>query len=808
MVGDMYQGNKVKLSVFLLSLSLVLSGCETEEEAAEGHLEKGIELLEKGDFAAAQLELKSAKKGNKSTADTYFYLALLDEKAKHYLSMQDNLKKTLKLKPEHQQARVKLGKLELLMGELDIADEHAEIMLSKNPQDIDALVLKSSILLKQNEQEKAQGFIDQIIALDPINIDGLTLQAMILMKQAKPTEALELIDKAIKADEKNISLHVFKIKIHGQQKDVEAVINDYLILTSLFPGNEQYKITLAKLYTQSKKLDEAEKLLRDLVATRPNQTKPKILLLEFLTVTKSDQVNQQIDTFTKQLSGKPKQLLNFSKWTLAKGNTEKAKDMLNQIVTQEGHTKVGIEANILLAKIAFDTREYATTKKIAKEILSDKPDQLEAKLLQVRLLLIKEEYDLAKTYLGKVIWSHPKSDEALVLLAQYYLVQGDKRQAQTKFKAALDLNSANIQAFIPVYSGLIAQNDNKYARQVLMKALRKNPQQVVLIQKLVELDIQEKKWQEATNAARQLARIPQQRSLAKFYMANILQKQGECDNSMLIYKELIKEFPEQIRVLQGMRACYEILKKRSDFVVFLNEHLQENNDNIAATLVLSDLHVEDNKYKKAIKLLSALIEKKPKAVFLRQRLAKIYLKLEKPNEAILVYQQGLLALPDNIRLSLSLASLYEQQKQYDKAIRVYEKLHVRNPDLQVVNNNLAVLLVEHFATEDNLQRAFQLVDSFATSEQAYYKDTYAWVLLHMGRINEATEIFKKLIIKSPNVPVFRYHLGYAEFKNENNSSAFSQVSQAIDLAKLGENFPELPLAEKLMVKIVDRMQGR
>ncbi len=353
----MGQGKKVKLYIFLLSLSFVLSGCETEEEAAEAHLEKGIELLEKGDFAAAQLELKSANKGNKSTADTYFYLALLDEKAKHYLSMQDNLKKTLKLEPEHQQARVKLGKLELLMGEVGTATEHAEILLVKNPQDIEALVLKSSILLKQSKQDDAKVVIDQVMELDPANIDGLTLHAMILMQQDKPDEALGLINKAIKEDEKNISLHVFKISIHGKQQDTEAVFNDYLILIRLFPDNDNYKITLAKLYTQSSKPVEAEKLLRNLVAARPNQIKPKILLLEFLIATTSDKVNLQIATFTQQLSNKPKLLLDFAKWMLAKGNTEEAKGMLNQVVSKEGYTGLGIDADILLAKIAFDTRD-------------------------------------------------------------------------------------------------------------------------------------------------------------------------------------------------------------------------------------------------------------------------------------------------------------------------------------------------------------------------------------------------------------------------------------------------------------------
>ncbi len=804
----MYQGNKVILSCFLLSLCLVLSGCETEEEAAEGHLERGIELLEKGDFAAAQLELKSAKKGNKSTADTYFYLALLDEKAKHYLAMQDNLKKTIKLEPGHQQARVKLGKLELLMGEVDTANEHADFLLTKNPQDIEALVLKSSILLKQSKQGEAIAVIDQIIALDPGNVDGLTLRAMILLQQKQPIEALALIDKAIEVDHKNISLHVFKIKIHGQQKDVDAVINDYLMLIQLFPEKDNFKITLAKIYTQSKKLEEAEKLLQDLVAERPKQINPKILLLEFLTLTDSGRVNQQINAFSQQLSNKPKQLFDFAKWMLAKGKSQKAKEILTQVVSEEGYTELGIGANVLLAKMAFDARDYSVTKKIATDILHEVPNQLEAKLLQVRLLLVKEQYDEAKTYLGKVIWSHPKSDEALVLLAQYYVVNGDRKQAQIKFKAALDINPANIQAFVPIYNKLIAKNDNKYARQILAKALRKNPQQVVLIQKLIELNIQEEAWQAADKAARQLARVPKQRNLATYYLARISQQQGECEKAIVIYKELINEFPEQLRVLQNMQACYKVLDKRPELIVFLKKHIEQNKNNIAATIVLSDLYVEAKKYKAAINLLNALINEEPRVIQLRQKLAKIYTILGKPDKASSVYQQGLKVFPGNIRLSLALTSLYEQQEHYNEAIKIYEQLHDENPDLQVVNNNLAVLLVENFATEDNLQRAFQLVESFATSEQTYYQDTYAWVLLHRGQINEATEILKKLVLKKPEVPVFRYHLAVAEFKNENNSSAFSQVSQAIELAKQGKTFPELKLAEEFMVKIVNKMQGR
>ncbi|NOR79592.1 MAG: tetratricopeptide repeat protein [Methyloprofundus sp.] len=808
MITNFHQANKLKLSILAVSLSLVLSGCETEEEVAEGHLEKGIELLKKGDYAAAQLELKSAKKGSKSTADTYYYLALLDEKAKHYLAMQDNLQKTLDLEPGHQQARIKLGKLELLMGNMDKANEHVEVLLTKNAQDSEALNLKASVLLKQQKKDEALAIINHILELDPVNIEGLSLQAMILAQQEQLAEALLVINKAIELDEKNLTLHFFKIKTHGQQQDVEAITNDYLTLIALYPDNDSYKITLARIYTQTKKLDKAEKVLRDLVVAEPSQIKPKILLLEFLRATKNDKVDRQIEEFTQQLAKQPKQLFGFAKWMLAKGNMSGATELLKQVVTTEGYSKTGVEANILLAKIAFDTRDYPATKKIVADILQEVPDELGAKLLQARLLLVKEEYTQAKAYLDKIIWTHPKSDEALVLLAQFYLVQGDRSQAFKKFKGALNLNPGNLQAFTPVYNDLIAKNDGKYARQILLKALRKKPQQTLFLKKLIELNISEERWQEATQVTIQLAKIPKQKNQAKFYLANIFQGQSECEKSVVLYKELIREFPGQIRVLQAMSACYKTLDKQSEMIGFLHEQLDANKDNIAATIVLSDLYVAEKKYKSAIKLLNTLIEKQPGSVLVRRKLAKIYLTLGESNKALSVYQQGLQVLPGNIRLSLALTSLYEKQKLYAEAVKIYEQLHRQNPDLQVVNNNLAVLLVEHFATDDNLQRALQLVDSFAESEQAYYQDTYAWVLLHTGQISDALDLLKKLIIKAPDVPVFRYHLGVAEFENGDNSRAFAQVSQAIELAKQGKSFSDRELAEKLIVKIANKMQGR
>ena len=807
MMGNIHIKNKVTASILAVSLSLALVGCETEEEAAENHLKRGKELLEKGDFAAAQLELKTAKQGNKSTGETYFYLALLDEKARNYYAMQDNLEKTLKLEPEHQQAHIKLGKLKLLMGEVGKAHEHADVLLAKNPQDTEALVLKSSALLREKKQDEALTIINSILEANAVHVEALTLKSMALMQQDKKVEALALMGKAIAEDERNVALHLFKVQIHAKQNDVDAVIKDYLTLISLFPENDTYKITLAKVYAKSGKADEAESLLRGLVVAKPNELTPKILLLEFLAATASDKVDAQIQVFSDKLAKQPKQLFDFSKWMLAKGNGPRAKELLQQVVAVERNSDTGIEANILLAKIAFDSADYAGTEKIATDILAASPNQVDAKLLKVRLLLITEQYGQAHTYLDKIIWSHPKSDEALVLMAQVYLVEGDRQKALNTFKSALNINPANTQAVLATFNHLMAQQDTKYARELIEKALRKEPKNLVFIQKIVQLDLLEEKWDEASKAVAQLARLAKGQDLAKFYQANIFQGQGKYEQAIAAYKEILVKFPQQRQVLQNLSVCYEKLNKRSGMLSFLQNKIKENKDNMAAVLLLSELYVKDKKYTKATSLLKKLIKDQPQIALAQHHLATVYIAMGKADKAISVYQDGLKAHPKNIRLSLALASLYEQKKKFNLAVGIYDQLIENAPELDVAANNLATLLVDHYPTAENLKRAQQLTESFENSEQAYYQDTYAWVLLNSGDIKGALKIFEQLIIKSPKVPVFRYHLGVAEYKNGNNSAALVQIDQAIELAKQGALFPERKVAEKMKQEIINKIRG-
>ena len=175
--------------------------------------------------------------------------------------------------------------------------------------------------------------------------------------------------------------------------------------------------------------------------------------------------------------------------------------------------------------------------------------------------------------------------------------------------------------------------------------------------------------------------------------------------------------------------------------------------------------------------------------------------------ALSAFQEGLNHNPDAIRLSLSLADFYQQQGDNDLAVSIYEGLLARNPNLNGVINSLAVLLTDQYSSAEMLKKAVQLTERFKDSDQAYYRDTYAWALIKQGKVNEGVTILQEVITSLPDVPVFRYHLGVAYANSDNNGSAIAELQQALDLVNKNGNFPEQKETKILLDQLIAKTRG-
>jgi len=796
-------------SYTLMILALIIVGCTDQKDKTSDHISKSAEYINKGELEKARIELKASSQSGKDTAETYYYMALLNEKKRQFKEMKENLLKTVELAPSYVDARLKLGKVQLLFGDSAEAMNQAEYVLKEASQNLEALTLKASALIKQKKTTEALVIIDDILREHPDNTDALSLKSLIFMEKGDFSQALTLIDSAKKSDASNIGLDFFKIQLDAKNKNPDAVIADYQNLVATYPKNNEFKVTLAKIYTQTGKISEAETLLQNIIDTEPNNIQSILLYLDFTAATNKEKLIEKYTLFTELHKEQPRILLDLASWMIAQKNFDEAKNNLNQVIKLEKNSKVGLSAKIELAKIALDTGKIEESKKMIDDILATNSSYDDANVLKARLLLTQNNSDEAITFLNKVIWSKESSEEAQMLLAQIYRIKGDQKEADAHFSSTLAANPANPSAVMYAYDKALITNDLKLAKDIIQKALTSAPNNIQFLEKMANLNIMESDWttakvtvQKITNTASPLAY-----DLASYFLGQIHQGEGDFTKAIEIYAELLERLPDNSDILTNIAQCYEKLNNRNQLITFLTNLRVKNPKNIMAGIILAETYIANKNVDTANSLLTNMINDKLTNPQVYTLLANVKLAMNDNQGALETYLDGLKIYPDNIKLSTSIANLYVRLGNYDTAVTYYDALLNKNKNLDIATNNLAVILAENYSSADKLNRAGLLADNFKDSSQPYYKDTYAWVLIKQGKVNEGIKILNKLVMTKPNIPIFRYHLGVAYYKIGNNSSAINEIKQALELAKKTDDPFDKKSAEILLVDILEKTRG-
>jgi tetratricopeptide (TPR) repeat protein len=764
----------------ILVFGLCLAACQNKEQEAQHHVEKGKALMEQGDIEQAVLELKSSQ-GSENRADTYYYMALLDEKNNKYRSMRENLNRSLELDANQPKVREKLGKVLLLFGDLDAVMAQADLLLATDPNNITALNLKASVLSRKGDKQQASQLIERVLAANPSDLDAMALKASLLFDEKKIDQTLDVLNSALKVDNKNIPTRLFKIRIYANQDRTGDVINEYKELVNLYPDMESLRVSLAAVYSMNGDLALAEEQLRKIVSNAPDKPGLKLVLLEFLNSKAKEKVPGELDTMMVSYKDSSPALMELAQWMLANGYADQGGKALQMVVDKEKDSKVALAARTVQGEVQLNKKDFPALEATLAKIFAEDPDYFDAILLKSRLMLANNQIDEAIDLLNKAIWSKSDSDNANLLLAEAYLAKKDYKQADRFFKAALEINPGNIDAFMPIYNNYLQANQLETARQYLNRALAAKPNQAVLMSKKAELDIVQGKWDDAQETVNSLTMLAKNKAVPSYLQANIDQGTGKYREAIAIYEKLLEEAPGHLNCMRNVVSSYEALKERDKALAYMEAHHKKNPDNLVVTGVLGDLYVYNKDYAKAAQLLAQQVQLTPGIPSLYIALANLqYSEMNNPAAAEATYQQGLKANPDDVQITMGLAVLAEQMHHTPQARQLYESILSKQEYLPALNN-LAALLDNSDAPED-LNTALTLAEKLKDTNNPYFQDTYSWALIRKGQNPEGLKILEALILKEPKVPEFRYHLGIAHLNSGNTATAMNELKQAITLS--------------------------
>ena len=179
---------------------------------------------------------------------------------------------------------------------------------------------------------------------------------------------------------------------------------------------------------------------------------------------------------------------------------------------------------------------------------------------------------------------------------------------------------------------------------------------------------------------------------------------------------------------------------------------------------------------------------------------RVYLLQGKTEEAVAKLEAAISANPQNQSAYITLANLYEQRGNRDKAKTLYGRALEANPDMWPAANNLAYLIAESAPHAADLEKASQLAkQAFKLQpENPVVLDTLGWVAYRQGNLPLALNHIENALEKNRDSPLLNYHLAVVLHADGRNMEARSALDKALNTA---EDFHGRAAAEQLLIKL-------
>jgi tetratricopeptide (TPR) repeat protein len=128
-----------------------------------------------------------------------------------------------------------------------------------------------------------------------------------------------------------------------------------------------------------------------------------------------------------------------------------------------------------------------------------------------------------------------------------------------------------------------------------------------------------------------------------------------------------------------------------------------------------------------------------------------------------------------------LASEYELQKEYDKAVERYRSVLAVSPDNAIALNNLAYALAVRKADAAGALPYAERAMRLTGGRSPEIADTLAWVQHLLGRDREAAEILARIVKVAPERPEYRLHTAVVFAALGRMEEAAAELAEALRL---------------------------
>jgi tetratricopeptide (TPR) repeat protein len=778
---------------------LALAGCGGAEARKAAHLEKGREFYAAGNYEKARIEFRNALQIAPNDVEARYQNGLVDERLGNPREAAQFYQGALDINPEDVRARAALARLYLFAGQAEKPMELVKPALLKHPDDPELLTVRAAARLQLKDPDGALADAQRAVALAPTNEDSVAVLAGIYRSRNELDKARDLLEDSVKKIPNTVDLRLALAQIYSAQGQ-NAKVEELLIeLTKLNPRDKAHRLRLAQFYARTNHVDEGERVLRDAIKAMPEERDLKTGLVEYLAVNRSrDAAAQELGRMIAADPGNYDMQLAQAQFYEQGKDEAQARAAYERIVAGAGLEPAGITARNRLAVIAIRNKDIAGAQKLLAEVLAKNPRDNDALLLRANLALSQSDPKSAIVDLRAVLRDQPNATGVMRALARAHLANGEPALAEETMRRAVDSNPHDAGARLDLAQLLTQLGKPEQAKPVIDELVKQHPDDLTALEAQFKIAAITKDLAAAKSAADAIVALRPQLALGYFYQGAAAESDKRPQDAVALYQKALEVQPEAAEPLEALARVLVNQKRAPEALKRLDETIARFPKLPLAANIKGETLLSLQRPAEAEQAFRTAIERSPNWWTPYHRLSFAQSLEGNSAAAIATLQAGISNVEDPAPLKLELANLYERTGKPEEAIRLYEAALAKDPHSDIAANNLAMLLITYRKDQASLDRAKELSARFATSSNTAYLDTYGWVLYKRGESAAAVAALQSVLAKTPDSPVFLYHLGMAQASAGQSDAARDSLSRSL---KSGTVFAGMDEAKATLDKL-------
>ncbi len=766
---------RCKVLKFLPLLLLLLASCTRDPKVqAQTMLNNANKFFSRGKYREAAIMYKRALQKDMRFGEAHYRLGLTELKLGNYGEAVKGLRRAVELQPNNTDAITKLADLYLLAA-------------------------------TQNQSQGAQllaevkDLSDKLILQNPDSFDGHRLRGQVALLGKDSAEAVKEFEKAnqVKPLQTDLVLVYFQaLVLNNQFPEAEKLANELIAKEKAY--SPMYDLLYVQ-YARQNNVPAAEALLKLKVANNPTQARYLVQLAGHYYFTgkkaEMDQVMQQLNDEKK-----------FPEGHLLAGDFyyQRLRDADQGRAQYEAGAKAFPKEKAVyqkrLVELFAQTGKNQQANELLAAILKDDPKDNDAIAMRAALMLTtgnRDQINAAANDLQALVTKSPQNHLYHFNLARALVAKGEIEPARLQLEEAIKIRSDFVLARIMLARIYMAKGDSAKALKEAEGAIAidRNNLQAHLIKSSALLGMGDK--DKARVELDLITKAYPQNPEARYQVGFLAYQDKDFKKAEQIFGDMYKANPNDTRGLAGVTESLAAENKMGEAIKQTQDAVAREPQRRDLKLVLAKYYVRAERYDEAIGLYQGLLQQDPRSPDLLFQMAETQRRKGDLNSAVDTFRRCSQAAPADTTCLMELGMIFEGTGKRDQAKPIWEQILKIKPDHAVALNNLAFIKAEEGVDLDQAltmsQRARQ-----AMPNSPEVSDTLGWIYIKKNLSDSAIEIFRDLNTKVKDNPTFHFHYGMALAQKGDKANALKELKIALQSKpKKGEEDQIKELVQKL-----------